>query len=102
MLLEPAIATAAFGGLTGFLVGYFIRKIVKVMLFALGGVLSLIIYLQYQGLITVDILKIQHFTETATNSIANYTNVILHYGITIGNNPIGLSDLDTPKVEQMK
>jgi len=96
MLFEPAIAIAAFGGLTGFLVGYFIRKIVKVILFALGGVLSLIIYLQYQGLITVDILKIQHFTETATNSIAKYTNVILHYGTTSGNSTIGLYDLSTP------
>jgi uncharacterized membrane protein (Fun14 family) len=56
MLFEPAIATAAFGGLTGFLVGYFIRKIVNVVLFALGGVLSLIIYLQYQGLITVNVV----------------------------------------------
>ena len=41
MLHEPTVGTAAFGGLTGFLVGYFIRKIVKVALFALGGVLSL-------------------------------------------------------------
>jgi uncharacterized membrane protein (Fun14 family) len=96
MLFEPAIATAALRGLTGFLVGYFIRKIVKVILFALGGVLSLIIYLQYQGLITVDILKIQHFTETATNSIANFTNVILHYGTTFGNSPTGFSDLANP------
>ena len=73
MLLEPAIATAAFGG-------YFIGKIVKVILFALGGVLSLIIYLQYQGLITVNNQKVQHFIETATSSIANNTNLILHYG----------------------
>src|SRR5262249_23209957 len=80
MLLEP-IATAAFGGLTGFLVGYFIRKIVKVILFALGGVLSLIIYLQYQGLITVNMQKVQYFTDTITNSIANSTtNILLHSG----------------------
>jgi hypothetical protein len=31
MLFEPVIATAAFCGLIGFLVGYFIRKIVKVI-----------------------------------------------------------------------
>ncbi|HEY7573341.1 MAG TPA: FUN14 domain-containing protein [Nitrososphaeraceae archaeon] len=101
MLLEHTIATAAFGGLTGFLVGYFIRKIVKVVLFALGGVLSLMIYLQYQGLITVNVGKIQHFTETATSSIANYTNAILHYGTTFGNSPIGLYDLSTPFVGSM-
>ena len=61
MLLEPTIVSAAFGGLTGFLVGYFIRKIVKIMLFAVGGVLSLIIHLQFQGLITVNIEKVRHF-----------------------------------------
>lgn len=61
MLHEPTVGTAAFGGLTGFLVGYFIRKIVKVAL-------SLVVYLQYQGLITVNTEKVQHFTETTTNS----------------------------------
>ena len=96
MPLEPTVATAAFGGLTGFLVGYFIRKIVKVALFALGGVLSLIVYLQYQGLISVNTEKVQHFTETKTNSIANFTNIILHYGTIFGNSPIGLYDLSTP------
>jgi len=40
MLFEPAIATAAFGGLTGFLVGYFIRKIVKVVLFARWSIVA--------------------------------------------------------------
>jgi len=69
---------------------------VKVILFALGGVLSLIIYLQYQGLITVNVGKIQYFTETATSSIVNSTNVILHNGIIFSNIPIGLSDLATP------
>ena len=68
MLHEPTVGTATFSGLTGFLVGYFIRKIVKVALFALGGVLSLVVYLQYQGLITVNTEKVQHFTETTTNS----------------------------------
>ena len=58
MLIESTISTAAFGGLIGFLVGYFIRKIVKVVLFILGGVLSLIIYLQYQGLITVNVGRV--------------------------------------------
>ncbi|MGC2426179.1 MAG: hypothetical protein WA421_04025 [Nitrososphaeraceae archaeon] len=42
------------------------------------------------------IIMIQHFTETTTNSITNYANLILHYGTTFGNNPIGLSDLATP------
>jgi len=63
------------------MIGYFIRKIIKVILFALSGVLSLIMYLQYQGLISVNVDEVQYFTDTITNSIVNSTaNVLSHPG----------------------
>ena len=63
------------------MIGYFIRKIIKIILFPLGGVSSLIMYLQYQGLISVNVDKVQYFTDTITNSVANSTtNILLHSG----------------------
>jgi uncharacterized membrane protein (Fun14 family) len=76
-IVNPLNSTIVAGGLVGFMIGYFIRKIIKVILFALGGVLSLIMYLQYQGVISVYVDKVQHFTYTLTNSIANSTTNIL-------------------------
>ena len=56
----------------------------------------MLVYLQYQGLITVNMEKIQHFTETATSSIDNFANAVLHHRSTFGNNQFDLPDLATP------
>jgi uncharacterized membrane protein (Fun14 family) len=96
-IVNPLNSTIVVGGFAGFMIGYFIRKIIKVILFALGGVLSLIMYLQYQGLISVNVDKVQNFTYTLINSIANSTTNILSYQ---GNNftitPFWIPDLIIP------
>ena len=56
-----------FGGVVGLLIGYFIRKIVKLLSFVLGGIFSLLLYLQYQGIITMNMDRIQdHIDKMAT------------------------------------
>jgi uncharacterized membrane protein (Fun14 family) len=95
-IFNPLNSTIIVGGLTGFMIGYFIRKIIKVILFALGGVLSLIMYLQYQGLISVNVDKVQYFTDTITNSIANSTNILLHSGNKFTIIPFWIPDLSIP------
>jgi uncharacterized membrane protein (Fun14 family) len=57
--IEAIATSVGLGGITGFLLGYFIRKIIKIILFAVGGLLALLMYLQYQGLITVNMAKIE-------------------------------------------
>jgi len=79
------------------MIGYFIRKIIKVILFALSGVLSLIMYLQYQGLISVNVDEVQYFTDTITNSIVNSTaNVLSHPGNKFTIIPYRIPDLTIP------
>lgn len=96
-IVNPLNSTIVIGGLAGFMIGYFIRKIIRVILFALGGVLSLIIYLQYQGLISVNVDKIQFFTNTIANSIANSTtNILLHPGNKFTTIPYWIPDLTIP------
>jgi uncharacterized membrane protein (Fun14 family) len=96
-IVNPLNSTIVVGGFAGFMIGYFIRKIIKVILFALGGVLLLIMYLQYQGLISVNVYKVQNFTYTLINFIANFTTNILSYQ---GNNftitPFWIPDLTIP------
>jgi uncharacterized membrane protein (Fun14 family) len=57
--IESIATSVGLGGITGLLLGYFIRKIIKIILFAVGGLLALLMYLQYQGLITVNMAKIE-------------------------------------------
>lgn len=42
-IVNPLDSTVVTGGLAGFIIGYFIHKIIRVVLFVLGEVLSLII-----------------------------------------------------------
>ena len=96
-IFNPLNSAIIVGGLTGFMIGYFIRKIIKVILFALGAVLSLIMYLQYQGLISVNVDKVQHFTYTLTNPIANSTtNILLYQGNKFTITPFWIPDLTIP------
>lgn len=74
-----SVATIMGGGFfASFLIGYFIKKIIKILMFVFGGVLALLIYLQSQGMITVEVNvdKIQSSVEAIINTIAaNTTNI---------------------------
>lgn len=61
-----------------FLTGYFIKKIIKVMMFIIGGILSLLMYLQSQGMINIniDVDKIQKSTDSVINTIMTNTTAI--------------------------
>jgi uncharacterized membrane protein (Fun14 family) len=67
--IESIARSVGLGGITGFLLGYFIRKIIKIILFAVGGLLALLMYLQYQGLITVNMAKIENYTDGIVNTL---------------------------------
>ena len=56
--------------------GYFLRKLLKLVLFALGGVLSFLLYLQYQGLITMNIDKIQNVADKVVTTIPKFISII--------------------------
>jgi uncharacterized membrane protein (Fun14 family) len=83
MNLENAssIAVTLGGGFfASFSVGYFIKKIIKILMFVFGGILALLMYLQSQGMINVEVNvdKIQSYVAAIVNTIAaNTTNIFL-------------------------
>ena len=62
--------------LGSFLIGYFIKKIIKILMF--GGILALLMYLQSQGIISVEVNtdKIQSSVEALWTIVANTTSII--------------------------
>jgi uncharacterized membrane protein (Fun14 family) len=66
------IATLGGGFFGSFLVGYFIKKIIKVLMFVFGGILALLMYLQSQGMLNVEVNmdKIQSSADAAINAIS--------------------------------
>jgi uncharacterized membrane protein (Fun14 family) len=80
----PIMSTIGVGGITGFLLGYFMRKIIKIILFAVGGILALLMYLQYQGLITVNMAKIQSYTDALVNTLLSNSGEAWNHIISLG------------------
>ena len=64
--------------LGSFLIGYFIKKIIKILMFIFGGILALLMYLQSQGIISVEVNtdKIQSSVEALGTIVANTTSII--------------------------
>ena len=87
-----SVATTLGGGFfVSYLIGYFIKKIIKVLMFVFGGILALLMYLQSQGIIDVNIHvdKVQSSLKSLIDTIAvNITNIFPTEGnpSVIGNN----------------
>lgn len=63
------LATSVGGGFfAGILVGYFIKKLIKVIMFVVGGIFALLLYLQYTGIIAINMAKLSSSTEWLINS----------------------------------
>ena len=54
------IATSVGGGFfIGLVLGYFVKKIVKILMFVAGGIVGLLLYLQQQQIISVNMEKLE-------------------------------------------
>jgi uncharacterized membrane protein (Fun14 family) len=90
-----SVATTLGGGFfVSFLVGYFVKKMIKILMFVSGAILALLLYLQSEGIINVEVNvdKIQTSAQAAINSIT--TQLALTFPI--GNTLIADSNLGIP------
>ena len=74
MSLEGLIPTAtSIGGgfFIGILLGYFLKKIIKILMFVAGGIFALLLYLQRQQVISVDVEKMEASSTFIFNSVAS-------------------------------
>jgi uncharacterized membrane protein (Fun14 family) len=59
-------------------------------LFALGGILALLMYLQYQGLITINMPKIQSYTDGIVNTLLSNSAEAWNHIIPLGAANVGI------------
>jgi uncharacterized membrane protein (Fun14 family) len=70
-----SFATTIGGGFFGgYMLAYFIRRIFRILMFVIGGIIALLLYLQTQEIISINITKLQTYTHGIFTSIANVTN----------------------------
>src|SRR5436309_1158191 len=76
----PTIASASGGFFIGIIVGYFLKKIIKILMFVAGGIVGLLLYLQQQQVISVDVEKMEASLNFIFNSVASSFDNITQIG----------------------
>jgi uncharacterized membrane protein (Fun14 family) len=76
--IYPIAVTSGGGFFASFLIGYFIKKAIKILMFVLGGILALLTYLQFLEIIDVQIKldKIQNSAEAIINTFTANANAV--------------------------
>jgi uncharacterized membrane protein (Fun14 family) len=78
--LIPNVTSMAGGFFVGLLVGYFLKKIIKILMFVAGGIVALLLYLQQQQVISVDAEKMEASSTFIFNSVSSYFDKMTQTG----------------------
>ncbi|HET6727565.1 MAG TPA: FUN14 domain-containing protein [Nitrososphaeraceae archaeon] len=83
MMLENLIPTiTSIGGsfVAGIMLGYFLKKIIKILIFIAGGIVALLLYLKQQQVISVDAEKMEASSSFIFNSVASSFDTMTQTG----------------------
>jgi uncharacterized membrane protein (Fun14 family) len=72
--IPSALFTAGSGGIAGFLVGFAIKKVMKLVAIIAGVFFGALMYLQYQGILAINWDKLQSISESMLLMIGNLIN----------------------------
>lgn len=87
------------GFFTGILIGYALKKVVKVVAVVVGLFFAGVAYLQYQQIIDIKWAKLQEVSQNAVTTLANATTQIP--GFNSSDHTEALSNLSIPLVGSM-
>jgi uncharacterized membrane protein (Fun14 family) len=79
--IAPFAGTVGGGFFLGVLVGYALKKVIKLAAIIFGLFIAALAYLEYQKIVSVDWNRIQIVSQ---NGVAWVTNIIIHISTTIG------------------
>jgi uncharacterized membrane protein (Fun14 family) len=74
MIIENLIPTAAsIGGgfFIGILLGYFVKKVIRILMFVAGGLVGLLLYLQQQQIISVNMERLEGSSTTILTTLSS-------------------------------
>jgi uncharacterized membrane protein (Fun14 family) len=83
MIIESLIPTAASVGggfFIGILLGYFVKRIIKILMFVAGGIVGLLLYLQQQQIISVDQERIEASLTLVLTNLSSSFGKITQFG----------------------
>ena len=98
--LIPLAATVGFGGIVGFLVGFALKQIIKILAVIAGLFFAAILYFQTQSIININWNRLQTLTNSTLSSLSNsITTVTTGNGVNnSSSSPSILSHLNLPLI----
>jgi uncharacterized membrane protein (Fun14 family) len=68
---SPLLTSVGFSGLTGFLIGFAIKKVLKVLAVGAGIFFVALMYLESQNIVNINWDKLQNASQNAVSTITN-------------------------------
>jgi uncharacterized membrane protein (Fun14 family) len=72
----PFVATIGGGFFAGILIGYALKKVVKIVAIVIGLFFAGLAYLQYQHIVNINWSTLQHVSQNAAITVLNATKYI--------------------------
>ena len=69
--LIPTVASMGGGFVIDMLLGYFLKKVIKIIMFVVGGIVGLLLYLQQHQIISVNMEKLGTSSTAILTSLAS-------------------------------
>lgn len=74
--IEPLAATIGGGFFAGVIIGYALKKVVRIVGVVLGLFFAGLVYLQYQNIVTINWNKVPQLSQNVVTTLANATTQI--------------------------
>jgi uncharacterized membrane protein (Fun14 family) len=58
-IIIPTVMSMGGGFFVGIMLGYFVKKVIKILMFVVGGIVGLLLYLQQQQIISVNMENLE-------------------------------------------
>jgi len=70
---SPLLTGVGFSGLTGFLIGFAVKKVLKVLAVGAGIFFAVLMYLESQNIVNINWDKLQNAVSTIANAVGQFS-----------------------------
>jgi uncharacterized membrane protein (Fun14 family) len=79
-VIIPTAASIGGGFFVGAVLGYFMKKVIKILMFVTGGIIGLLLYLQQQQIISLNLDKLEESSTFIFVSLGSSFNNVTQVG----------------------
>jgi uncharacterized membrane protein (Fun14 family) len=82
--IMPFVSTIGFGGIVGFLIGFMLKRIMKILAVIAGVFFAALLYLESQHIVNVNWDKLQTISNSVLSTITTTSNATSTGGVGVG------------------